>query len=121
VGTIADKLHETIGLRTAVSELLSQALNQEIERRGCQREPFLAPVFIQPKGDSGPSLTAFSRDVSSDGIGLLHAFPLDLTETVVVFLDSNQKIRLKVSIAWCKPFGEGWFVSGGRFVARLDP
>ncbi len=121
MGRIADRIHEEIGLRTAVSELLSQALNQEIERRDLQREPFLAPVLIQPAGNSGPSLTGFSRDVSGEGIGLLHSFPLDRSETVVVFPGPNQEpFRLKVKIAWCKPFGEGWYISGGRFVARLD-
>ncbi len=121
MGSISENRDETIGLRAAVYELLSQALNEGIEGRNRLREPFLAPVFIQPEGDSGPSLTGFSRDVSAEGIGLLHSFPLDPKDIVVVFSGPNRKrVKLQIRIAWCKSFGDGWYISGGRFVARLD-
>jgi hypothetical protein len=122
VGNTTEYGNETIGLRAAVYELLSQALNQGIEGRNRLREPFLAPVFIQPEGESGPRLTGFSRDVSAEGIGLLHSFPLNSSDDVVVIPGPNRKpVKLQVKIAWCKPFGEGWYISGGKFVARIDP
>jgi hypothetical protein len=122
VESITEKPDKAYDLRVAVHEILSLALNEGIEGRNRLREPFLASVFIQPEGDAGPSLTGFSRDVSAEGVGLLHSFPLDLTDTVVEFPRPNRKsLRLQVKITWCKPFGEGWYVSGGQFITRLDP
>ena len=106
--------------RAAVCELLSEALSQDIERRSQQREPLLAMALIQTDRETDRWLTGLTRDVSDEGIGLMHSFPLDECTEVVVKISyaKRRSVLLEVMIEWCEPIGEGWYISGGRFTAR---
>ncbi len=108
-------------LQAAVGVLLSEARDQGIDRRKLQREPYLKKVLIQP--DSGPGVTGFTRDISDEGVGLLHSFPLKPKDTVIVSIAGPDQIpfRLQVETTWCSPLGDGWYASGGQFMAQLDP
>lgn len=101
--------------------LLSDAITHDIERRSKLRDPFIAPVVIYPNGDEGCCLTALTRDISTNGIGLVHAFPLECTDVVIkVFGADGKPTHLYARIEWCNSLGEGWHVSGGRFIYRLN-
>lgn len=112
---------EHIGLQAAVYEILADAIDQDINRRGNRREPLLTSVLIQPDEESDRWLTGLTRDVSPEGIGLIHFFPLECGECVIKVTYPNRKPKLlKIKIQWCRPFGDGWYISGGLFIARLD-
>ena len=101
--------------------LLSDAITHDIERRSKLRDPFIAPVTIYPNGHENRALSALTRDISTEGIGLVHAFPLECTDVVIKVLGADGKpTHLYVSIQWCKSLGGGWYVSGGRFIYRLS-
>ena len=108
-------------LEAGLYGLLAEAISRDVERRSQQREPFMAPVAIQRGAGKGGCLTGFTRDISVEGIGLIHAFPLEREEIVVKVFGADEKTTLLyVKIEWCDPIGEGWYISGGRFIYRLS-
>lgn len=83
------------------------------ERRQEPRHPFFRRATIVRESSPGTRLSAFTREVSLGGIGLLHDYPLP-QETVRVIVSGESK-PLTVEIRWCQSCGDGWFISGGRF------
>ena len=85
------------------------------EQRLQQRTPLFHPVFIT--ADDGTTYTAFTRDLSKTGIGLLHCMPIEPQETIVRLQRANGAVvSLTVNITWCQSCGEGWYVSGGKLL-----
>ena len=111
---------EEVDLKAAVGVLMSEASDQGIDRRNLQREPYLKKILIQT--DSGPGVTGFTREISDEGVGLLHSFPLKPKDNVIISNSraDNIQFRLQVETTWCSPLGDGWYASGGQFIARLD-
>lgn len=106
-------------LVASLYDLLYDAISHDVERRDKLREPFVAPVIIQPNGDPASKVTGFSRDISTDGIGLLHPVPLECKDVAITVCGRNRNpTLLYIKIEWCQPFGEGWYFSGGRFIYR---
>jgi hypothetical protein len=83
------------------------------DRRRAQRMPFFREISIEV---DGRQLSAFSRDLSSKGIGLLHRTPVNPGEITVSIPWPGGMIRQRTLIVWCHDVGEGWYASGGRFV-----
>jgi hypothetical protein len=103
-------------LKLGVCDILREARhNEKMEGRNDARHPFFRPVSIR---DGDIRLSGFSRDVSETGIGLLHNFELTLGEVEVrVPTDQGVSVHVRTRITWCTPIGEGWYISGGEFVA----
>lgn len=101
-----------------LSEVLTATRGSElVERRATPRHPCFAPVSLTPSGDPRQRLSAFSRDVSRDGLGLLHGMPLPRGAIYSVVLQHPAgELRQLAQVMWCKPTGEGWYLSGLRFV-----
>ena len=112
MGVDTDRCCKEAGLKAAVLALLSEAKEQGVDRRKLQRKPYLKKVLIQPNQCSGAELTGFTREISNEGVGLLHAFPLDPKDIVIVIVSQDQtKFRLQSEITWCSPLGEGWLTT----------
>ena len=60
-------------------------------------------------------LSAFSRDVSEGGIGLLHDMPIGGEYTITVQDAAGHEYDLTGEVLWCRPCGQGWYISGVRF------
>ncbi|MBL9124828.1 MAG: PilZ domain-containing protein [Planctomycetaceae bacterium] len=105
-------------LGNAIYPLLVEARNNDKRkaRRGF-RYPFFHATTIETA--SGNCYAAFSRDISASGIGLLHkmALPLEVVQLATT-TESGQEVRIRTQIIRCEPCGDGWFVSGGHFVAE---
>lgn len=103
--------------------LLTAARNEEqLDRRGEPRNPFFRPVSILLDGPQRRMYSAFSREISRSGIGLLHNMPLEPGEmTLVVLGPVGEVCRFRTQLVWCRPCGEGWFLSGGRFIDVVGP
>lgn len=95
------------------------SLAAEANRRLKQRYPFFRPVSIESTNVTS-NVLAFTRDISPEGIGLLHNVPVE-PETGLLRVAENQNgdAILSVEFTWCSPCNNGWFVSGGRF-RKLD-
>jgi hypothetical protein len=105
----------------AIHELIVDAHHDHLkDRRSESRCPFFRPVSVQT--EPGTRFSAFTREISATGIGLLHNFELPLGEVELSIPHRRQHvIRVRTRILWCQDCGEGWFISGGQFigVARL--
>ena len=103
-----------------VTSLLFAVVRGEASKRLQQRHPCFHPVTITTDGGTGTKLSAFSRDISPTGIGLLHSMPLN-TGRVILHVPSagGHDLDISAEVRWCAPASEEWYVSGGRFVRLL--
>ena len=104
-------------LGNAIYSLLVEAqANDKREAKWGLRYPFFHNVSIRT--GAGTCYSAFSRDISEQGIGLLHNFELPLGE-VGIAISSKQgySVPLRARIAWCRSCGEGWYISGCKIVS----
>ena len=76
------------------------------------RYPFFRAVSIVT--GVGGRHPAFCRDISTDGIGLLHKIEIEPGEVEVTFpSEHGSGVTVPVRIAWCRPSADGWYISGG--------
>jgi len=103
-----------------VRELLEEAKPLQEERRAELRHPFFRPVqVIVEEGGGQRNYSCFSRDISFSGIGLLHNMPVRCGEAILTFpREAGGQFRVQATIRWCRPCGEGWYLSGAQFSAR---
>lgn len=102
-----------------VHRLLGEAKEKNTERRAEKRDPFFKAIRLSFVGENR-QFTCFSRDISPSGIGLLHYLTVEPGRVVLtVPSDACGDIRILAEIVWCRPCGEGWYVSGARFLQIL--
>ena len=75
-----------------------------------------ARVATYRDNETGP-IPAAMRDISKDGIGLVHEVPLDPGEVVLrIPITGSRVICARVKIAWCSSTMKHCYISGGPFV-----
>jgi hypothetical protein len=104
-------------LQAMVRRLLDEAKDAGSERRTERRVPFFSPISIT----EGPvQFSCFSRDISPSGISLLHYTAMELGKVVLTIPSKRYGlIRIRTNILWCRPCGEGWYLSGAHFLEVL--
>ncbi|HEX5446851.1 MAG TPA: PilZ domain-containing protein [Pirellulales bacterium] len=111
-----------VAVRSLLDEQLEQLMfearsDDQMDRRGAARYPFFRQVLLLPTTGKLRKHTAFTRELSTTGIGLLHNLPLPPgLVTIVLSTQDGMPVRLPTEILWHRPCGEGWYVSGGKFV-----
>jgi hypothetical protein len=106
-------------LQRLVHRLLTEAQESGTNQRAEEREPFFRPVTITMDGRQR-QFSCFSRDISTQGIGLLHYMELPHGKVMVTIpSESGEKVRIEGDVVWSKPSGEGWYISGVRFLKAL--
>jgi hypothetical protein len=105
-------------VREAINRVLERARGTRGEElREAVRSPFFGPVSISQSGEEVPRFSAFTRDISPFGIGLLHIMPLKPGQVVISLRSAlGEELLLRTQITWCESAGEGWYISGGRFL-----
>jgi hypothetical protein len=89
------------------------------EHRSEIRYPSISRVSIRTLDGSGITWSAFSRDASHSGIGLLHTMPLKRGDVYEISVQGQDiQVRRKAEVAWCQSIGTGWFCSGWRYCAN---
>ena len=103
-----------------IAEMIQEILAiPPADRRTEQRVPYFAPVAIHLADAPGVSLSAFSKDISLSGIGLVHVMPVKAGRVqIALTLPSGRTVKLPTEIMWCRHHGNGWYTSGGRFVEQ---
>ena len=103
--------------RAAIHALYRTAQsNDSYNRRFARRYPFFQAVSVTTADGSLHEFSAFSREISETGIGLLHIMPLALGVVQLKIRTADGLRTFPVTIAWCRPAGEGWYMSGADFV-----
>ena len=98
-----------------IHELITEAVDgKKMERRPEERYPFFRPLWLMMHGNQYP---AFSREISEVGIGLLLHFEMVAQEVqVAIRCKEGRLFQARTQITWCRSIGQGWYISGGRFV-----
>ena len=105
-----------LGLQGKIDCLLTEAKAAEAKDRRLEtRYSFFRPVSITVYPGQ-TKLSAFSRDISAIGMGLLTNVPLNPGKvTVTVACHTKEELNLLMRVEWCQPCAEGWYLSGARF------
>ena len=87
------------------------------ERRTEMRETFVRPVSVYV-GSEDP-LTTFSKNVSRQGIAIVSRkqFEPGTIATLRIHSLERQHLCFRCEVRWCDPYGDGWFVSGWKFIS----
>jgi hypothetical protein len=105
-------------LQVALERILIEAREHGGPAGQLQRPAYFREATIVM--DDGKRRPAFTRDLSQDGISLMHLGELDLTEVDLrVAATSDTSIRLRVRIAWSREVKDGWYKSGGAIISVL--
>ena len=84
--------------------------------RSSARHPFFHSVTVILK--DGSRCSAFSRDLSETGIGLMHSADLPLDDVEIRILTGlAYSVNVQTRIDWCRPSDRGWHLSGGHFLS----
>ena len=98
-------------------EALLAAAQGNADRRVDPRHAFFTSVTLRPASAPSAAISAFSREISASGIGLLHAAPLSAGEVYEIDIRIEEvHVRKMVRAVWCRAVGDGWYLSGCRFV-----
>jgi len=104
-------------MRDEVDRLLSEIQRSRLsERRTEPRHPFVRPVLIH--FPHSPSLLAFSKDISTQGIGIICSVTMAVGSlaTLEVHSIQGESVMLKSEVRWCDQYGKGWFIVGWKFI-----
>ncbi len=107
--------HDGAPAQDSIQQLLIQAeAATKKDPRSRIRIPFFRLVSIEL---DGRSYSGFTRDMCVSSIGLLHNLELPLREVdVTIPIATDKKCKMRVRIERCEPCGQGWYISGGKFV-----
>ncbi|QDT66287.1 PilZ domain-containing protein [Calycomorphotria hydatis] len=69
----------------------------------------------------GNTVEAMTREISRQGIGLLHRGSISPGPVTVKMASETRKFEYHVQLEWCYPCENGMFLSGGRFIQNALP
>ena len=119
---------DVAAIHAAVRRLTKDTQHREmrcLERRTDTRLPFQRPVHVRtlrneeqaPDIDGAEIVTAYTRDIAPNGIGLLHDQPLASGRVLLTFeLLGGAPLSLVAELTWCRYIGDFWHLSGGRLI-----
>lgn len=105
-----------------IDRLLMEAQRAKFtERRTEPRHAFVRPVKISIGRE--PSVAAFSKDLSKQGIGVITSAELEIGTIAVLTIHSttHYPVHVKCDLRWSDPFGKGWFLTGWKFISSAAP
>lgn len=106
-------------IQRAVTDVVKEDSNfDRVENRSAHRTSLVRPVTIDIR-ESDKLINAFSRNISDTGIGLVtNQLIIDgCSATLAIARLKGPDLRLLGDCRWCKPYGDGWFLSGWQFIA----
>jgi len=115
----SDEVNQTVKLNDDELQAVLASAREvpAADRRVDQRFPFFSPVTLRPAAAIDRPQTAYARELSQGGIGLLHYVPFEPGQVFqITVLNEDFNWRKRCEVAWCKPAGDGWYVSGCRFI-----
>lgn len=104
---------------SAIEKLLDEERRfEQTERRATVREPVARPIIVRPQGTE-EQFSAFSKNISTQGIGLISKdkFRPEMTAKIEIYTTGGDSPVFISELRWCQPFGKDWFASGWHFIA----
>ncbi len=86
--------------------------------RDCERIELNVPAEIVTR--RGNTVSAVTREISRNGIGLLHRGSVTPGPVTVRMASETREYTYRVELEWCTPCDNGMFISGGRFLKSED-
>ena len=87
-------------------------------QRAAERLELSVPAeIVTARGSVVPAMT---REISRFGIGLLHRGSVSVGDATVKMASDTREYRYRVTIEWCRPADNGMFMSGGRFLSKVE-
>jgi hypothetical protein len=113
---MAIKAEENLASDAVIRQLILEAGNSaKKDRRSDVRVPFFRPVSITLI--EVHRYSAFSREISTSSVGLMHSMELPLGEVALtISSDQGYSIAVRGRITWCESCGEGWYLSACKFI-----
>ena len=105
-------------IQRAVEEMLRDDTQYDrAENRSAMREHLVRPVSIKFREIEEP-ISAFSRNISATGIGLITDQPVGEGKTAVLAIKQlrGPDVCILAECRWCKSYGENWHLSGWQFI-----
>ncbi len=113
---------EMVSGQAARELCLNEAIADDAERRQLHRKPFLHRATLRISDDPLTSMPAYCRDLSRDGIGLLHDDAIeDGTQYHVTIPLLGRKVEFSCQSSWCRQVAEGQYFSGGTYNVVSTP
>lgn len=98
-------------------EALLEAARSNSDRRVDIRHAFFTAVTLRSVTAPSLLISAFSREISVSGIGLLHGAPIVVGANYEIDIRIEDfRVHKTARVIWCRNVGDGWFVSGCRFL-----
>ena len=91
------------------------------ENRSTHREHLVRAVAIEVRRPEPAEFTAFSRNISVAGVGLITDQEIVDNSVAVLAIEAldGRVQRIMAECRWCKTYGKNWFISGWQFMAAL--
>ncbi|MFQ5731236.1 MAG: PilZ domain-containing protein [Planctomycetaceae bacterium] len=86
------------------------------EIRDAERLELSVPAEITTS--RGNTISAMTREISRNGIGMLHRGSVSLGEVTLRMASETREFEYRVLIEWCTPCENGMFMSGGKFLRK---
>lgn len=81
------------------------------------------PVLVQPVDEQfnavGDPFSAMTRDISPEGIGLVHTEPIVSQLLALRMSLAGEEVNVVTEVQWCREMGPFYYI-GGKFGAKLN-
>jgi len=86
------------------------------EARSVHRDQLVRHLRLE-FSETGQRLEAFSRNISTAGIGVItsQAIPSGVIAVMEIVRLKGASAKIIAECRWCKSYGENWFISGWQF------
>ena len=116
---------ERLLLRETVGRLIERSQPLLADRRGEQRTAYLRPARLSvvdatSQQPTSEAVDVFVVDLSLTGIGFVHQSKISAEDVVLSLQDGDNSapIHIRTVIERSVSRGNGWFLSGGRFIRK---
>jgi len=101
-------------------EILTRQEDFGHESRTVPRETVVCPVTIQPQYQDN-LFRGFTKDISSGGVCLITQVEIKVEQiaTLAIYRADDIPTKVRARCIWQKPFGDGYYRSGWRFLRRV--
>ena len=108
--------------RPTVQDLRSilESIEKQTDSNAREHERIDLTVPAEVTARRGNTVEAMTREISGLGIGLVHRGALSPGEVTVKMASETRQYTYRVELEWCAPTDNGMFLSGGRFLGKLD-